>query len=179
HKATVDEIKGKVSVPDFPAGGNQPTYTVDETKIPNGQTPGTVNVPVTVHYPDNSTEVIEVPVTTKAQPDNDKYQPTTEAIHKPFGQKTDENEVKSKVSVPNFPGNVDQPTYAVDTSKIPDGQIPGTVNVPVTVTYPDGTSEVVNVPVITGPKDSDTYQPTTGEITKPYGQATTEQEVKA
>ncbi|WP_341776408.1 Rib/alpha-like domain-containing protein, partial [Staphylococcus simulans] len=179
HKATVDEIKGKVSVPDFPAGGNQPTYTVDETKIPNGQTPGTVNVPVTVHYPDNSTEVIEVPVTTKAQPDNDKYQPTTEAIHKPFGQKTDENEVKSKVSVPNFPGNVDQPTYAVDTSKIPDGQTPGTVNVPVTVTYPDGTSEVVNVPVITGPKDSDTYQPTTGEITKPYGQATTEQEVKA
>ncbi|WP_275114556.1 Rib/alpha-like domain-containing protein [Staphylococcus simulans] len=178
HKATPGEITGKVSVPDFPTGGNQPTYTVDETTIPDGQTPGTVNVPVTVHYPDNSSEVIEVPVTTKVQPDNDKYQPTTEAIHKPFGQKTDENEVKSKVSVPNFPGNGDQPTYTVDTSKIPDGQTPGTVNVPVTVQYPDGTSEVVNVPVITGPKDSDTYQPTTGEITKPYGQATTEQEVK-
>ncbi|MGD6771545.1 Rib/alpha-like domain-containing protein [Staphylococcus simulans] len=178
HKATPGEITGKVSVPDFPTGGNQPTYTVDETTIPDGQTPGTVNVPVTVHYPDNSSEVIEVPVTTKVQPDNDKYQPTTEAIHKPFGQKTDENEVKSKVSVPNFPGNGNQPTYTVDTSKIPDGQTPGTVNVPVTVQYPDGTSEVVNVPVITGPKDSDTYQPTTGEITKPYGQATTEQEVK-
>ncbi|UXR39036.1 Rib/alpha-like domain-containing protein [Staphylococcus simulans] len=178
HKATPGEITGKVSVPDFPAGGNQPTYTVDETTIPDGQTPGTVNVPVTVHYPDNSSEVIEVPVTTKVQPDNDKYQPATEAIHKPFGQKTDENEVKSKVSVPNFPGNGNQPTYTVDTSKIPDGQTPGTVNVPVTVQYPDGTSEVVNVPVITGPKDSDTYQPTTGEITKPYGQATTEQEVK-
>ncbi|PTJ40589.1 hypothetical protein BU021_05595 [Staphylococcus simulans] len=178
HKATPGEITGKVSVPDFPTGGNQPTYTVDETTIPDGQTPGTVNVPVTVHYPDNSSEVIEVPVTTKVQPDNDKYQPTTEAIHKPFGQKTDENEVKSKVSVPNFPGNGNQPTYTVDTSTIPDGQTPGTVNVPVTVQYPDGTSEVVNVPVITGPKDSDTYQPTTGEITKPYGQATTEQEVK-
>ncbi|MDQ7116461.1 Rib/alpha-like domain-containing protein, partial [Staphylococcus simulans] len=178
HKATPGEITGKVSVPDFPAGGNQPTYTVDETTIPDGQTPGTVNVPVTVHYPDNSSEVIEVPVTTKVQPDNDKYQPATEAIHKPFGQKTDENEVKSKVSVPNFPGNGNQPTYTVDTSTIPDGQTPGTVNVPVTVQYPDGTSEVVNVPVITGPKDSDTYQPTTGEITKPYGQATTEQEVK-
>ena len=178
HKATPGEITGKVSVPDFPAGGNQPTYTVDETTIPDGQTPGTVNVPVTVHYPDNSSEVIEVPVTTKVQPDNDKYQPATEAIHKPFGQKTDENEVKSKVSVPNFPGNGNQPIYTVDTSKIPDGQTPGTVNVPVTVQYPDGTSEVVNVPVITGPKDSDTYQPTTGEITKPYGQATTEQEVK-
>ncbi|RIN52991.1 YSIRK-type signal peptide-containing protein [Staphylococcus simulans] len=178
HKATPGEITGKVSVPDFPTGGNQPTYTVDETTIPDGQTPGTVNVPVTVHYPDNSSEVIEVPVTTKVQPDNDKYQPTTEAIHKPFGQKTDENEVKSKVSVPNFPGNGNQPTYTIDTSKIPDGQTPGTVNVPVTVQYPDGTSEVVNVPVITGPKDSDTYQPTTGEITKPYGQATTEQEVK-
>src|SRR5699024_8295789 len=98
HKATPGEITGKVSVPDFPTGGNQPTYTVDETTIPDGQTPGTVNVPVTVHYPDNSSEVIEVPVTTKVQPDNDKYQPTTEAIHKPFGQKTDENEVKSKVS---------------------------------------------------------------------------------
>ncbi|WP_186821788.1 Rib/alpha-like domain-containing protein, partial [Staphylococcus sp. HMSC059E03] len=178
HKATPGEITGKVSVPDFPAGGNQPTYTVDETTIPDGQTPGTVNVPVTVHYPDNSSEVIEVPVTTKVQPDNDKYQPATEAIHKPFGQKTDENEVKSKVSVPNFPGNGNQPTYTVDTSTIPDGQTPGTVNVPVTVQYPDGTSEVVNVPVITGPKDSDTYQPTTGEITKPYGQATTAQEVK-
>ncbi|WP_170168043.1 Rib/alpha-like domain-containing protein, partial [Staphylococcus piscifermentans] len=178
EKATPDEVKGKVTVPNFPANGKQPTYTVDEAKIPNGLKSGTENVPVTVTYPDGSKEVVEVPVITKEQLDKDKYQPTTEEIRKPFGQRTDENEVKSKVAIPGYPENGQPVTITVDTSKIPDGQTPGEVNVPVTVTYPDNTTDVVNVKVTTGPKDSDTYQPTTAPITKPYGQGTTEQEIK-
>ncbi|WP_114604382.1 Rib/alpha-like domain-containing protein, partial [Staphylococcus sp. EZ-P03] len=173
------EVKSKVHVPNFPTGGTQPTYTVDTSKIPDGHTPGTVNVPVTVTYPDGSSEVVNVPVTTGNQPDKDKYTPTAGSITKPFGQAATPEEVKGKVSVPNFPKTGAQPTLTVDTTKIPNGQTPGTVKVPVTVTYPDKTSEVVNVPVTTGNQpDKDKYQPTTGSITKPFGQAATPEEVK-
>ncbi|MHD0396602.1 Rib/alpha-like domain-containing protein [Staphylococcus simulans] len=178
QKATPDEVKGKVTVPNFPANGDQPTFTVDENSIPDGQTPGTVNVPVTVHYPDGTEENIDVPVTTKDQPQKDKYQPTTGEITKPYGTPTTEDEVKGKVKVPNFPTTGDQPRFTVDTTKVPDGQTPGEFQVPVTVTYPDNTTDIVNVKVTVGPKNSVTYEPTAGEITKPFGTPTTEAEVK-
>ncbi|MFS8252265.1 Rib/alpha-like domain-containing protein, partial [Staphylococcus hominis] len=42
------------------------------------------------------------------------------------------------------------PTITVDDpSTLPDGNTPGTVDVPVTVTYPDGTEDHVTVPVTT------------------------------
>ncbi|MCP6711664.1 Rib/alpha-like domain-containing protein, partial [Klebsiella pneumoniae] len=78
-------------------------------------------------------------------------------------------EVKGKVNVPNFPKEGDQPVITVDTSKLPNGQISGETQVPVTVTYPDKTTDTVNVKVTVGPKNSETYQPTTGEITKHFG----------
>ncbi|MFS8252175.1 Rib/alpha-like domain-containing protein [Staphylococcus hominis] len=37
-----------------------------------------------------------------------------------------------------------------DPSTLPDGNTPGTVDVPVTVTYPDGTEDHVIVPVTVG-----------------------------
>ncbi|WP_158698140.1 Rib/alpha-like domain-containing protein, partial [Staphylococcus simulans] len=172
--ATQDEVKQHVTIPHFPTGGKQPVITIDDPSlIPDGQTPGTVQVPVTVTYPDKSVAKINVPVTTGNQADKDKYTPTADAITKPFGQATNEAEVKSKVSVPNFPAGGTQPTYTVDTSKLPNGQTSGEFQVPVTVTYPDKTTDKVNVKVTVGPKDSDTYQPTTGTITKPFGQAAT------
>ena len=39
-----------------------------------------------------------------------------------------------------------------DPSKLPDGNTPGTSNVDVTVTYPDGTQDHVTVPVTTNPE---------------------------
>ena len=52
------------------------------------------------------------------------------------------------------------------------------MNVPVTVTYPDGTQDHVTVPVTTNEQaDNDAYQPTTDEVTKDYGTPTTEDDV--
>ncbi|MDK8176757.1 Rib/alpha-like domain-containing protein, partial [Staphylococcus simulans] len=83
--------------------------------------------------------------------DSDTYQPTTGSITKPYGQGTTEQEVKDKVAVPNFPKEKGTPTITVDTSKLPNGQTSGEFQVPVTVTYPDKTTDTVNVKVTVGP----------------------------
>ncbi|WP_148130413.1 Rib/alpha-like domain-containing protein, partial [Staphylococcus sp. HMSC059E03] len=176
---TEQEVKDKVTVPNFPADKGTPVVTVDDsTKVPNGQTPGEFDVPVTVTYPDGTRDHVTVKVTVTPQPQNDKYEPTAGEITKPYGSATTEDEVKGKVSVPDFPKEGDQPVITVDTTKVPDGKTSGEFEVPVTVTYPDKTTDTVNVKVTVGPKDSDTYEPTTQPITKPFGQGTTEQEVK-
>nr|WP_269148026.1 Rib/alpha-like domain-containing protein [Staphylococcus simulans] len=168
-----------MTVPNFPADKGTPVVTVDDpTKVPNGQTPGEFEVPVTVTYPDKTTDKVTVKVTVGDQPQKDIYEPTAGEIVKPYGTPTTEDEVKGKVSVPDFPKEGTQPVITVDTTKIPDGQTPGEFEVPATVTYPDKTTDTVNVKVTVGPKDSDTYEPVTQSITKPYGQGTTEQEVK-
>ncbi|WP_257245376.1 Rib/alpha-like domain-containing protein, partial [Staphylococcus sp. HMSC061G12] len=179
QNTTEQEVKDKVTVPDFPKDKGTPTVKVNNpAQIPNGQTPGTVDVPVTVTYPDGTKDHVKVPVTVVEQPQKDKYEPTAGEITKPYGTPTTEQEVKGKVNVPNFPKEGDQPVITVDTSKLPNGQVSGETQVPVTVTYPDKTTDTVNVKVTVGPKDSDTYEPTTGEITKPYGTPTTAEEVK-
>ncbi|RAA72195.1 YSIRK signal domain/LPXTG anchor domain surface protein, partial [Burkholderia multivorans] len=107
---TEGEVKGKVTVPNFPADKGTPVVTVDDpTKIPNGQTPGEFDVPVTVTYPDGTRDHVTVKVTVTPQPQNDKYEPTAEEIVKPYGTPTTEDEVKGKVSVPDFPKEEDQP----------------------------------------------------------------------
>ncbi|MGV3144232.1 Rib/alpha-like domain-containing protein, partial [Staphylococcus simulans] len=179
QSTTEQEVKDKVTVPDFPKEKGTPTVTVDNpAQIPNGQTPGTVDIPVTVTYPDGTKDYVKVPVTVGDQPQNDKYEPTAGEITKPYGTPTTENEVKDKVSIPNFPKEGDQPVISVDTTKVPDGKTSGEFEVPVTVTYPDKTTDTVNVKVTVGPKNSDTYEPKFENITKPFGQNTTEQEVK-
>ncbi|WP_267894460.1 Rib/alpha-like domain-containing protein, partial [Staphylococcus simulans] len=176
---TAEEVKGKVSIPNFPANGPQPTLTVDNTKVPNGQTSGEFNVPVTVTYPDGTTDQVNVKVTVGKQPDKDKYNPVGGTIEKPFGTPTSADEVKGKVTVPGFPKEGPQPTVTVDKpNELPNGETTGVFNVPVTVTYPDGTSEKTNVKVAVGKQaDNAKYEPTTGEIEKPYGGHTTVNEV--
>src|SRR5699024_10883411 len=127
-------------------------------QIPNGQTPGTVEVPVTVTYPDGTKDNVKVPVTVGEQPQKDKYEPTVGEISKPYGTPTTEEEVQGKVSVPDFPKEGAQPVITVETSKLPNGQTSGETQVPVTVTYPDVTTDQVNVKVTVGPKNSETYQ---------------------
>ncbi|MCD9076970.1 Rib/alpha-like domain-containing protein, partial [Staphylococcus haemolyticus] len=51
-------------------------------------------------------------------------------------------------------------------------------NVDVTVTYPDGTTDHIEVPVTVGNQaDNDAYEPKTEEVTKDYGTPTTEDDV--
>ncbi|MHA6646984.1 Rib/alpha-like domain-containing protein [Aerococcus urinae] len=146
---TEDEITNAVSVPDYPSEGDQPTVTVDDpSQLPDGQTPGTTEVPVTVTYPDGSEDKLIVPVTVKEQPAADKYEPTASEVTKEHGQAPTEDEVKNAVNVPDYPTDGEQPTVTVDDpSQLPDGQTLGTTEVPVTVTYPDGSKDELTVPV--------------------------------
>ena len=177
---TEDDVTGAVTIPDYPSEKGTPTITVDDpSTLPNGNTPGTVDVPVTVTYPDGTEDHVTVPVTTNEQADNDAYQPTTDEVTKDYGTPTTEEDVTRAVTIPDYPSEKGTPTITVDDpSTLPDGNTPGTVDVPVTVTYPDGTEDHVTVPVTTNEQaDNDAYQPTTDEVTKDYGTPTTEEDV--
>ncbi|WP_141761108.1 Rib/alpha-like domain-containing protein, partial [Staphylococcus sp. HMSC062D12] len=50
-------------------------------------------------------------------------------------------------------------------------------NVPVTVTYPDGSKDHVNVPVNVGDPDSSRHEPKVTPITKDFGTPTTADDV--
>ncbi|KGJ24423.1 Rib/alpha-like domain-containing protein, partial [Staphylococcus haemolyticus] len=165
---TEDDVTGAVTIPDYPADKEQPTITVDDpTQLPDGNTPGTSNVDVTVTYPDGTTDHIEVPVTVGNQADNDAYEPKTEGVDKQYGEPTTEDDVTGAVTIPDYPADKEQPTITVDDpTQLPDGNTPGTSNVDVTVTYPDGTTDHIEVPVTVGNQaDNDAYEPKTEEVT--------------
>lgn len=171
EKPSDQEIIGKVTVPHFPDdAATKPTFTIadnDKAKIPDGTQAGTFNVPVTVTYPDGTSETVDVPISI-ADSQANIYQPHTEPLTSTFGTKPKEQDITGKVTVPNFPKDAaTKPTFTIadnDKAKIPDGKQAGDFSVPVTVTYPDGTSEVVDVPITVS-----TPQATTTSITLPKG----------
>ncbi|WP_256335292.1 Rib/alpha-like domain-containing protein, partial [Staphylococcus sp. HMSC062E08] len=171
---TADEVKNSVKVPGYPTSVGTPTITVDNpNQIPNGQTPGTVVIPVTVTYPDGSKDKTTVTVVT-GNPLKDAYEPSTKPINKPFGTPTTADEVKKAVTVPDYPSSKGTPEVTIDDqSKIPNGQTPGTYTVPVTVTYPDGSKDHANVTVNVGNPENSTYEPHVTPINKPFGTPTT------
>ncbi|EGQ4270429.1 adhesin, partial [Staphylococcus pseudintermedius] len=146
---TEDEVKGAITIPGYPTDGDQPTITIDDpSQLPDGSQEGTTDVNVTVEYPDGTTDHITVPVTVGKQADNDKYTPETTPITKDFGTGVTGDEVKGAVTVPGYPTDGDQPTITIDDpTQIPNGTEEGTVNVGVTVTYSDGTTDHITVPV--------------------------------
>ncbi|RZI05731.1 YSIRK-type signal peptide-containing protein, partial [Staphylococcus condimenti] len=175
---TSGQVTGSVTIPNYPADQPAPKITVnDPSSLPDGKTPGTVNVPVTVTYPDGTTDTVNVPVTT-AEPQNNSYEPTTYPVNNPNGTPTTEEQVKDNVTVPNYPTDGPQPQVTVDDpSSLPDGTTPGTVKVPVTVTYPDGTTDHVDVDVTTGATDAAQYNPTADPVNNNFGTPTTEEDV--
>ncbi|WP_336878479.1 YPDG domain-containing protein [Staphylococcus nepalensis] len=149
---TAEDVTSSVTVPGYPSQGDQPVITVDDpTQLPDGKTPGKTEVDVTVTYPDGTTDHIKVPVTVGAQAENEVYEPSTEGIKKDYGTPTTAEDVTSSVTVPGYPSQGDQPVITVDDStQLPDGKTPGKTEVDVTVTYPDGTTDHIKVPVIVG-----------------------------
>ncbi|MCI2848451.1 Rib/alpha-like domain-containing protein, partial [Staphylococcus hominis] len=78
--------------------------------------------------------------------DNDRYDPNVEEVNKDYGTPTTEEDVTGAVTVPDYPSEKEQPVITVDNpDQLPDGNTPGTKNVDVTVTYPDGTKDHVKV----------------------------------
>ena len=113
----------------------------------------------------------------KAATDADKYEPKVEPVEKPYGEPTTADEVTSKVTVPGYPTDGEQPKVTVDDpSKLPDGKTPGEYDVPVTVTYPDGSTDTVTVKVTVDKSEADKNTPEGQAITTPVG---SEPEAKA
>ncbi|PTK65233.1 adhesin, partial [Staphylococcus borealis] len=164
---TEDEIKNAITINDnngdqvYPTDKEYPSFTVTGD-IPDGKTPGTFEVPVTVTYPDDTTDTVNVTVIVGEPTDATTYEPTTEEVTKDYGTPTTEDDVTGAVTIPDYPSEKGTPTITVDDpSTLPDGNTPGTVNVPVTVTYPDGTQDHVTVPVTTNEQaDNEAYEPT-------------------
>ena len=74
--------------------------------------------------------------------DADKYEPVYNPIEKPAGEATTEEDVIGAVIVPDFPTDGEQPKVTVDPgADLPDGNTPGVFDIPVTVTYPDGSTD--------------------------------------
>ncbi|WP_142352386.1 Rib/alpha-like domain-containing protein, partial [Staphylococcus pseudintermedius] len=112
---TEEDVKGAVTVPDYPTDGDQPTVTIDDpSQLPDGSQEGTTDVDVTVEYPDGTTDHITVPVTVGKQADNDKYTPESNGVNKDFGTPTTEEDVKDSITIPGYPTDGDQPTVTID-----------------------------------------------------------------
>ena len=153
---TPEEILGKVTT-NYPDTLNErPTMAIKEgTTLPDGQTAGDFDIPVVVTYPDGSTDEVTVKVTIKT-PIADDYDVTGGQLDKELGSPTTAEEVTSKVTFTET-GKTDPiatPAGATitvdDPAGLPDGNTAGVYDVPVTVTYPDGTTDKTNVKVVVG-----------------------------
>ena len=175
----IRDVEGKeVSVPSgttFKAGtlpAGIESVSVDEntgaitSKTSANATPGLVNVPMLVTYPDGTTETVDVPIEIKAkQTDADKYEPTAKDQTVNIGETPD-----AKGSI----GNVsDLPEGTKFEYKTPvDTTTAGEKDATVVVTYPDGSKDEVPVKVtVKDPRtDADKNTPTAKDQTVNIGE---------
>ncbi|MDP9801131.1 Rib/alpha/Esp surface antigen-like repeat protein [Arcanobacterium wilhelmae] len=179
--ATIDPATGVVTIP---ADAKPGTYTVPVKVTYKDGTTDTVDVPVKVYQ--SWTDLVPAKPTNTGANDPVYKQDTTTPEGTPVkvpAPTFDDPTTKDKVETNPAPAPKDgqQPTKfeITDPNKVPGATIdpatgeitvPGTVKtgdytVPVKVTYPDGTTDEVNVPVKVTPKDApvvkdvDKYQP--------------------
>ncbi|MEY8663139.1 Rib/alpha-like domain-containing protein, partial [Ligilactobacillus faecis] len=143
---------GVANSSEFPTGA---TYTWEEVPaVADLKTPGTTTGKVKVSFPDEFDPsyihelLVEVPITVK-DTESAKYEPVATPIVKPFGEATTEENIIGAITfAPEYPAGPNQPSITVDDiSSLPDGNTPGVYNVPVTVTYPDGSTDKTTVEV--------------------------------
>ncbi|MFU1802256.1 Rib/alpha-like domain-containing protein [Gardnerella swidsinskii] len=180
---TKEAVKKAVTVPDFKPkkDGDRPTVTITsaDKDIPDGNTPGTYHVKVKVTYPDNTTDEVTVDVTIKNK-QSDTFEPKAKPVVKPFGKQVTSDDVTSNVTVPNWP-EADKSKLKIElnepNTKLPDGKTPGNSTVKVKVTYPDGTTDIVDVPVTISNKQSELYPPKADNLEKDNGQKPSDDEI--
>ncbi|WP_421793103.1 Rib/alpha-like domain-containing protein [Gardnerella sp. KA00127] len=180
---TKEAVKKAVTVPDFKPKkeGDKPTVdiTSDDKDIPDGNTPGTYHVKVKVTYPDNTTDEVTVDVTIKNK-QSDTFEPKATPVVKQYGEKVTPEDVTKNVTVPDWSkDSKEQPKIELNepNTKLPDGKIPGNSTVKVKVTYPDGTTDIVDVPVTISNKQSELYPPKADNLEKDNGQKPSNDEI--
>ncbi|MCT7883075.1 MAG: Rib/alpha-like domain-containing protein, partial [Lactobacillus iners] len=143
--------------------------------LPDGKHPGTQKVRVQLTFDDGSHKVVEVPVITK-DPLNKQYEPVATELKRDYGQSATNDDIIKQVTVKKGQ-QVSEVGPDKDVTKIEvvpgqtaiDGKQPCTVKVQVKVTYKDGTSDIVNVPVTVADPASVTYPPKADALTVPWG----------
>ncbi|HEM6233859.1 TPA: GA module-containing protein, partial [Streptococcus suis] len=162
-------ILANVDVPAATQDGTKPRVDkaiASPVKDGTGANQGKKVVEVEITYPDKSKEKIEVPV---KHADNQVHNPEapTRPVQLDVAATTDtslsdadKQAVKDAVTIPQGSGGV---ASLPEDAKVVDRN--GTPVVPVTVTYPDGTTETVDVPVVQ--KDSTKHTPVLTEANSP------------
>ncbi|QXA55294.1 SIALI-17 repeat-containing surface protein [Streptococcus mitis] len=140
HNEVPDPEKS-INTNDLPKGTN---YSWSEQ--PDTSKPGSKTGKVLITYPDKSTE--EVTVTVEVTPQKDDYDP------QPKTQTVEHAQVPSaKDSIENVKTLPEGTTFGWKDGKIPDTSKHGEKKGVVTVTYPDGSTEDVDVVITVNPED--------------------------
>ena len=140
HNEVPDPEKS-INTNDLPAGTN---YSWSEQ--PDTSKPGSKTGKVLITYPDHSTE--EVTVTVEVTPQKDDYDP------QPKAQTVEHAQVPSaKDSIENVKTLPEGTTFGWKDGKIPDTSKHGEKKGVVTVTYPDGSTEDVDVVITVNSED--------------------------
>ncbi|MFS9351917.1 Rib/alpha-like domain-containing protein [Streptococcus mitis] len=140
HNEVPDPEKS-INTNDLPKGTN---YSWSEQ--PDTSKPGSKTGKVLITYPDHSTE--EVTVTVNVTPQKDDYDP------QPKAQTVEHAQVPSaKDSIENVKTLPEGTTFGWKDGKIPDTSKHGEKKGVVTVTYPDGSTEDVDVVITVNPED--------------------------
>ncbi|AWZ41425.1 hypothetical protein CPQ89_10560 [Ligilactobacillus murinus] len=151
---TPDATTGIANLDELPAG-----TTVTWKEPVDTKTPGHKEGTVVVTYPDGTTEEVTVPV--KVGTDADIYTPSGQEVKTPVGDTPD-----ATTGIANLD---ELPKGTTVTWKEPiDTKTPGHKEGTVVVTYPDGTTEEVTVPVKVG-TDAQINEPTAQEVKTPVG----------
>ncbi|MBF6626853.1 YPDG domain-containing protein, partial [Aerococcaceae bacterium zg-BR9] len=149
NKVKADEILKEVVVPDYKHGhiGEIKKEIADGEILPDGKEPGIHTVKVKVTYPDGTVDITTVGVKVN-DPLSKNYTPKVTPIVKEYGQATTEDDIQKAVEVPNYKDNKNPLKVTVKPgATLPDGTKPGTYTVTAIVTYPDGSTTEVEVPV--------------------------------
>ena len=140
HNEVPDPEKS-INTNDLPKGTK---YSWSEQ--PDTSKPGSKTGKVLITYPDKSTE--EVTVTVEVTPQKDDYDP------QPKAQTVEHAQVPSaKDSIENVKTLPEGTTFGWKDGKIPDTSKHGEKKGVVTVTYPDGSTEDVDVVITVNPED--------------------------
>jgi LPXTG-motif cell wall-anchored protein len=155
EQTIADVISTDSNKPGFVITDKDSKFTIDPSTgvitIPKDSTPGEYNVPVTVTYKDGSQDTTTAKVTVDDAPKVNGIVAENGTIPAPSTAVTNLNNGKDSAQT-GYPSSVE---WKNGTPTL-DENFKGTTDFPATVTYPDGTTTEVNIPVsVTGNSQED------------------------